>query len=403
MTTKVFSFLFICFLSYNCQKAGASKTNETEVKSEVSEVEVGASQFDVYLPLIRDKRISLVVNQTSVIGEVHLVDTLHNLGMDIINIMSPEHGFRGDADAGAKIEDSRDAATNIPIRSLYGATHKPTPEMLEETEMVIFDIQDVGARFYTYISTLHYVMEACAELEIPVLILDRPNPNGHYVDGPIREAQYKSFVGMHEIPVVHGMTIGEYGQMINGESWLPDNLTCDLTVVPCKNYDHNTFYELPVPPSPNLPNIRSILLYPSLCFFEGTPLSIGRGTTTQFQVIGHPGIEDYTYTFTPTSMFGAAHPVLEDQECYGEDLTTIQAQDLHEQAALDLSYVLKYYALFPDKSTFFNENLWFDKLAGTANLRQDIVAGKSEEEIRASWQPGLDKFKETRAKYLLYR
>ncbi len=399
---KVFAFLFICFLSYNCQDEGTMESKEVVLESLAPVVEVGACQFDAYLPLISNKRISMVVNQTSMISAVHLVDSLHQMGLDIVNIMSPEHGFRGNADAGAHIEDSKDPATGISIRSLYGTTRKPTQEMLEETDVVLFDIQDVGARFYTYISTLHYVMEACAEEEIPLIILDRPNPNGHYVDGPIRESAYKSFVGMHEIPVVHGMTIGEYGQMINGESWLSNGSKCDLTVISCKNYDHETFYELPVPPSPNLPNIRSILLYPSLCFFEGTPLSIGRGTTTQFQVIGHPDIKEYTYSFTPTSMFGAAHPVLEDQTCYGEDLTKLPAKDLFEQAALDLSYLLKYYALFPDKSQFFNENLWFDKLAGTAKLRQDIIDGKSEEEIRASWEPGLEKFRETRAKYLIY-
>ena len=401
MILKVYAFLLICFLSFDCQELrDTSEIRDSETISPA--IEVGASQFAAYLPLLEDKKVSLVVNQTSVIDDKHLVDTLVSLGVHIQNIMAPEHGFRGDADAGKHIEDSRDPKTNIEIRSIYGSTRKPTPDMLAETDVVVFDIQDVGARFYTYISTLHLVMEACAEANIPVIILDRPNPNAHYIDGPIREESFQSFVGMHPIPIVYGMTIGEVGKMINGEGWMKNGIECSLTIVPCKNYDHNTFYELPVPPSPNLPNMRSILLYPSLCFFEGTPFSIGRGTTTQFQVIGHPAIKEGTYTFTPKSMYGAAHPVLENEICHGEDLTNLSPHQIFAKRHIELSYLLKYYHLFPDKSSFFNENLWIDKLAGTSKFREDIIAGKSEAEIRASWQPGLDEFKIIRAKYLIY-
>ena len=291
---------FLLFFQINCGNSTQLPVEELPEKPE--NVIVGAERTAAYLPLIKDKKVGLVVNQTSTIGKVHLVDSLVRLGIDIQAVFAPEHGFRGEADAGAKITDGKDPKTGVSIISLYGKKRKPGAEDLKGLDWVIFDIQDVGARFYTYISTMHYVMEACAEHNVPFLVLDRPNPNGHYVDGPVRESEYQSFVGMHEIPVVHGMTVGEYAQMVNAEGWLTKGMQCKLKVVTCENYDHKTAYELPIKPSPNLPNIRSIYLYPSLCFFEGTVASVGRGTDTQFQVYGHP---DYAQTaphvFMPVS------------------------------------------------------------------------------------------------------
>lgn len=371
----------------------------TEAKSPVL---TGAERMDQYLPLIRDKTIALVVNQTSVVGGTHLADTLHALGIDIRAIFAPEHGFRGEADAGAKIEDGRDARTGIPLLSLYGSKRKPTAEDLEGVDWVLFDIQDVGARFYTYISTMHYVMEACAEHGVPFMVLDRPNPNGHYVDGPIRLPDYQSFVAMDPIPVVHGMTVGELAGMINGEGWLEGGRSCELKVIPCANYDHQTFYHLPVKPSPNLPNMHSIYLYPSLCFFEGTVASLGRGTTKQFQVIGHPDYPAGDYTFTPVPRPGALQPRLEGQECRGYDLSALPLEELQQQRRIDLSYLVDFYRNFPDQQNFFLENLWVDKLAGTPTLRAQIVAGASEEEIRAGWQEELEAFRARRRSYLLY-
>ena len=381
--------------------APACQAAESEPSSASYPV-VGAARIDDYLPLIREKRLGLVVNHTSRIDDTHLVDTLLALGMDIAAIFAPEHGFRGAADAGAKIEDSRDPQTGIPLLSLYGSRRKPTSADLAGIDLVLFDIQDVGARFYTYISTMHYVMEACAENGVAFLVLDRPNPNGHYVDGPVRQEGYASFVGMHPVPVVHGMTVGEYAQMINGEGWLAGGVKCDLTVVPCLAYDHRTPYVLPVPPSPNLPNQRSIYLYPWLCFFEGTVASIGRGTTRQFQVIGHPDYPAGDFSFVPEPRPGAMRPKLEGQSCRGYDLSNIPPEDLWARARLDLQYLLTFYANFPDRSAIFLENGWVDKLAGGAQLREMIESGASEEEIRASWQEGLSTFKKIRKTYLLY-
>ncbi|NND04803.1 MAG: DUF1343 domain-containing protein [Saprospiraceae bacterium] len=362
----------------------------------------GAHQLSAYVDLLKNKSVGLVVNQTSRVGATHLVDTLLGLEIDIDKIFSPEHGFRGDADAGAHIADGADPSTGIPIVSLYGQKRKPDVDDLKGIDVLVFDIQDVGARFYTYISTMHYVMEAAAEHHVPIIVLDRPNPNGHYVDGPIREHQFKSFVGMHPVPVVYGMTIGEYAQMINGEGWLPDEDKCDLTVIACQDYGHDVLYDLPIAPSPNLPNLRSILLYPSLCFFEGTTLSIGRGTTKQFQVIGHPKLVDKAATFTPKSMFGAAKPKWKDQLCHGIDLTDKTPKSLQAMGKLQLSYLIVAYQDLAKDEPFFNEK-WFDKLAGTSTLREAIVAGQSEDQIRSTWQAELAKFKLMRAKYLIYQ
>ncbi len=392
-------------LTPGCANTEVAESAAVEVDHHDESVQVkpGAWQTELYLPILKGKKVSLVVNHTSTIGPVHLVDSLLALNIDIRKIFAPEHGFRGKADAGEHVSDEQDPKTGLSIVSLYGAKRGPSPQDLEQTDVVVFDIQDVGARFYTYISTMHYVMTASAKANIPVLIFDRPNPNGHYVDGPIREDAYKSFVGMHPVPIVYGMTIGEYAQMINGEGWLDASVRCQLQVIPVGNYDHQTMYDLPIAPSPNLPNLRSILRYPSLCFFEGTPLSIGRGTKYQFQVIGHPDLLHTEFSFTPQSMFGAAKPKLMDQLCYGETLQDQNPADIFEERKINLSYLIKYYELFPDKTKFFNENKWIDKLAGTAGLREALQSGKTEDQIRQSWQEDLRTYSKIRSKYLIYR
>lgn len=367
------------------------------------QVVVGASRMDAYLSDIQDKNIAMVVNQTSTIDEAHLVDILNSTGVNIKTIFAPEHGFRGMADAGEKIEDNKDPQTGIPIISLYGKKRAPSAADLAGIDYVLFDIQDVGARFYTYISTMHYVMKACAENDVKMMVLDRPNPNSYYVDGPVLEPEQQSFVGMHPgVPVVHGMTIGEYAKMINGEGWLGDGLKCDLEVIPCNYYAHSTVYLVPIKPSPNLPNNRAIQLYPSLCLFEGTVVSVGRGTDKQFQVYGHPDYPEGDFTFTPEPMPGAKNPRHDGETCRGYDLTDLELQEIIQKKQLNLEYLLKFYENFPDKSAFFLENKYFDKLAGTSKLREQITAGKSESEIRESWENDLEKFKDIREKYLIY-
>lgn len=364
---------------------------------------LGAARMDAYLPdLQKAKGVGLVVNPTSTVGSTHLVDTLLAQGVNVRQIFAPEHGFRGTADAGETVTDGKDKQTGLPIISLYGDNKKPKPSQLQGLDVVVFDIQDVGVRFYTYISTLHYVMEACAEQGIKVLVLDRPNPNGHYVDGPILDPDFKSFVGMHRVPIVHGMTVAEYAKMVNGEGWLKGGIKCELEVVPCLNYTHSTPYELPVKPSPNLPNNRSIYLYPSLCFFEGTVVSVGRGTNTQFQVYGHPDATIGDYYFTPEPMPGAKYPKLEGNRCRGFSLATTAPEHIRQQGYLNLDYLVDFYQAYPDKANFFLETLFIDKLAGTGALRKAIIAGQSAEEIRASWAEGLTAYREMREVYLLY-
>ena len=386
-----------------------TKNQEPNTKLQEPQILIGANQTDAYLTLLKGKRVGVVANQTSVIfkvkskklkvksGYTHLIDSLKALNIAIKTVFAPEHGFRGTADAGEHIKDNMDTKTGIPIVSLYGDNKKPKSEQLKNLDVVIFDIQDVGARFYTYISTLHYVMEACAEAEIPVLILDRPNPNGHYVDGPILEMEHKSFVGMHPIPVIHGMTIGEYASMINGEKWLKNGIQCKLKVIPIKNYTHQMSYSLPIKPSPNLPNDTAINLYPSLCFFEGTNVSVGRGTHTQFQVFGSPYLDKtiFNYTFTPKPNEGAKQPPYQDEICYGMNLTNAE-----KLAGLNLNWLLSAYKNTKNKTVFFNA--FFTKLAGTKKLQQQIETGVSETEIKATWQKGLESFKKTRTKYLIY-
>ena len=354
---------------------------------------LGAERTNAYLPLLVGKNIAIAGNQTSMINNTHLVDSLLSLKINVVKVFSPEHGFRGQADAGAKIEDGLDEKTGIPIISLYGKNKKPQSEELKAIDIIIFDIQDVGARFYTYISTLHYIMEAAAENSIKVILLDRPNPNGHYVDGPIREKDFESFVGMHPVPIVHGMTIGEYAKMIIGQNWISKK--CDLTVIEMKNYTHDMHYDLPVKPSPNLPNSRSVNLYPSLCLFEGTNISIGRGTNYPFQHFGAPYLES-DYSFTPKSGEGSKSPKHENQKCFGTDL---RFQDNY-LTKINLNWLISIYNKYPEKERFFNN--FFDKLAGTDKLRLQIIEGKTSQEIKLSWQENLNNFKKIREKYLIY-
>ena len=370
-------------------------------------IRIGAERTETYLPQLADKSVGMVVNPTSRVGNRHLVDTLLSRGVRIAKLFAPEHGFRGTADAGAAVVDGTDLKTGLPILSLYGNNKKPSPDQLRNLDLVLFDIQDVGARFYTYISTLTYVMEACAEAGIPVMVLDRPNPNGHYVDGPVLEPAYSSFVGLHPVPVVHGMTIGEYARMVNGEGWLKNGIQCDLTVIPMEHYRHDRPYDLPVKPSPNLPNQRSILLYPSICFFEGTVVSCGRGTDAPFQQFGAPDWpgdagSPYATTFIPQAKEGAGFPKHEGKTCRGYDLRSLPTDSLYARKQLNISYLLRFYEGYPDKENFFLENKFFDKLAGTDTFRKQIVAGWSEEQIRATWRDGLRAFKTMKQPYLLY-
>ena len=363
-------------------------------------IQTGAERSGAYLPLLHANDIAVVANQTSMVGDMHLVDFLLDAYVNVKKVFAPEHGFRGEAGAGEKVVSGKDPKTGVPIISLYGSNKKPSPEQLKDVGVVVFDIQDVGARFYTYISTLSLVMEACAEQGIKVLVLDRPNPNGHYVDGPVLQQGYESFVGMHKIPVVHGMTVGEYAKMVNSEGWLKDGVKCDLEVIPCRGWNHKKRYDLPVKPSPNLPNATSITLYPSLCFFEGTSVSVGRGTDLPFQQIGAPYFTEGSHSFTPRSMTSAKYPKYEGEECIGYDLRDFADHYLRGSGELYLFWLIEAYNLAPDKAGFFSS--FFEKLAGTDQLRKDIVAGKSMIEIRESWQEDLEKFKEMRSKYLLY-
>jgi len=388
--TVLFSFLAL----FSCQ------AQEYSIKDEA--LKTGAERVENYLSSLKDKNIAVVANQTSIIENengnyTHLVDSLLSLDVDIKIVFAPEHGFRGKADAGEKINNSIDQKTRLPIISLYGNHKKPSQEDLRGIDVVVFDIQDVGVRFYTYISTLHYVMEACAENKIPVIILDRPNPNRHYVDGPMLEEKHQSFVGMHPVPVVYGMTIGEYGKMINGENWLKNGLKCDLKVVELENYNPQKIYNLPIKPSPNLPNSKSINLYPSLCFFEGTNVNAGRGTNIQFQVFGSPFLDKnvFDFKYTPKPNEGAKYPKHQDIVCYGRDLSTVE-----KLSEIDLKWLIESYQNTADQNKFFNS--FFTNLAGTGKLQRQIESGLSQKEIESSWQKDLLNFKKIRQKYLLY-
>lgn len=372
-------------------------------------IKTGAEQTERYLPLLKGKRVAIVANQTSVIGKTLLVDSLLTLHTKIVKIFGPEHGFRGTASAGADVADSIDPKTGIPEISLYGKKRKPSKVDLANVDLVIFDIQDVGARFYTYINLLAHVMEACAENNRELLLLDRPNPNGSCIDGPILDMKLKSGIGMFPIPITHGMTMGELAQMYNGQGWLANKQKCKITIIPVANYMHNAEYVLPVAPSPNLNTQQSIWLYPSLCLFEGTIISQGRGTRLPFSVLGSPALKGkYSFSFTPVSIKGMAEtPLFQNQECFGIDLRKYDTTELRKNGKINLSWLIELYKSYPDKVKFFDSKQSsqignFDKLAGTSQLREQIIAGKSEQEIRKSWEPGLLKFKKMRSKYLLY-
>ncbi len=375
-----------------------------------SKVITGAEQTDSYLHLLKGKAVGVFANQTSMIQQMHLVDSLHKLGVRIVKIFGPEHGFRGSAGAGEHVNNSVDEKTGIPIVSLYGNHKKPTSEDLADIDVLLFDIQDVGVRFYTYISSLQYCMEACVENNKQLIILDRPNPNGFYVDGPVLDTAFRSFVGMQPIPVVYGMTIGEYALMLFGEKWLSVNPTISLSlgnwmkVIPCKNYDHNTIYTLPVNPSPNLKQMQSIYWYPSICFFEGTILSEGRGTATPFQVFGHPLLPKDLFTFTPMPNQGAKSSKCFYQKCHGWNLSGTTDEVLKEtDKKIQIKYLLEAYTLFPGKDSFFLKNNFFNNLAGNDILMNQIKKGFTEKQIRKSWEADLTKFKALRKKYLLYK
>jgi uncharacterized protein YbbC (DUF1343 family) len=401
-----------------------SSVNDKKEPQTSNQILPGAYQTDEYLPLLHKKRVAVFANQTSVIGDTHLVDTLKKLGVDIVKIFAPEHGFRGTADAGANVQTYTDEQTGISVFSLYGSKMRPSKEDLHDVDVLLFDIQDVGVRFYTYISSLQYFMESAIESNKPLIILDRPNPNGFYIDGPVLDTAYKSFVGMQTIPVVYGMTIGEYAKMLYGERMLSGDIkkllstksenqagwhAMTVTIIPCKHYTHKSRYVLPVNPSPNLPDMGSIYWYPSTCFLEGTVITEGRGTDHPFQIFGHPQLPDTLYSFTPHSKPGASEPKLKDQLCYGWNLYGTNNTGINTQ--IQLKWLLQAYQLFPDKENFFlrpkkpdakPQDYSFNRLAGNRELMQQIIDGKTEEEIRKSWQQRLEAFKRIRKKYLLY-
>jgi uncharacterized protein YbbC (DUF1343 family) len=428
-------FLKYCFISICCVSFGAtciSQKQKTKIKSPDQKIKIktgktnnssiipGAERLDVYLPMLKGKRVAVFANHTAMVGKTHLVDTLLKLGVNIKIAFGPEHGFRGNAPDGAKIESTVDKATGVPIVSLYGQKNKPSKEDLKDIDLMIYDIQDVGTRFYTFISSLQLYMEAALENGIPLLILDRPNPNGFYVDGPVLDPKFKSFVGMQPIPVVYGMTIGEYAMMLGGERWLSEKANSrfdyykkfaqnsadtpfHFLVIKCGNYTHDSKYVLPVKPSPNIPEIQSVYWYASHCFFEGTAIAEGRGTAKPFQWIGHPSLPKNLFSFTPHSTEGAPNPKYKDQVCYGWNVSGTPEQVLKMiNGRIQLKYLLEAYRLFPDKENFFKKDNGFHRLAGNDELMKQIKEGKTEEEIRASWEPKLGEFKRIRKKYLLY-
>jgi uncharacterized protein YbbC (DUF1343 family) len=392
-TILLFVVVVLCFTN--------KSESQIQVHRNPGPIVFGAQQTERYLPILKNKNIGIVANQTSVIfkpeGYTHLIDTLLSLNIIIKKAFAPEHGFRGRADAGEYVKDGVDAGSGIPIVSLYGSNKIPNAAILSDLDVVIFDVQDVGARFYTFLSTLHYMMETCANLGITVLILDRPNPNGHYVDGPTLDLKYTSFVGVHPVPVVHGMTVGEYAQMINGEGWLKEGVKCELKVISIQNYTHSTIYQPPIKPSPNLPNSKAINLYPSLCFFEGTNMSMGRGTANQFQIIGSPFLKGdlYNYEFIPKPNIGAKYPIHEGDICKGLNL-----QNEPRLNYIELKWLIDAYQNSSNKIVFFNP--FFTKLAGQELLQKKIENGWNAQQIRASWKDDIEKYKRLREPYLLY-
>lgn len=392
--TELFAFLMIIFVA-------CSSMSESQKEAGKSRIILGAEQLDQYMSQLKGKRVALLVNQTSTIGSVHLVDTLQSLGVDIQKVFAPEHGFRGDHSAGALVSNGIDEKSGLPVVSLYGRNKKPTPQMLENIDVVIFDIQDVGVRFYTYISTMHYVMEACAEQNKKLIILDRPNPNGFYVDGPVLKKEYSSFIGMHPIPIVHGLTVGELALMIEGEAWLKNKVNCNFQIVPCKNYTHDSLYQLPIKPSPNLPNMNSVYLYPYLGLFEGTNVSIGRGTDFPFQVVGRPEFKG-DYLFIPRSIPGVSdYPKHEGKECGGFVVNDVNLPRFFEQPSLNLDWFLLFYAKnTPENGPYFKNFIF--KLIGNSTFKDQVIAKLSAQEIKQTWQSDLEEYKAMRKKYLLY-
>ena len=364
-----------------------------------AQVQPAAANTEAYIPKLRGKKIGVVAHQASVFKESgkqkHLVDLLLENNVNLVGVFAPEHGFRGTADAGEKVSDEKDHKTQLPIFSLYGKNRKPAATQLKGIDLMVFDLQDVGVRFFTYLSTLHYVMEACAEQGIPLIVLDRPNPNAHYIDGPVLNLKHQSFVGMHPVPIVYGMTIGEYAKMINGEGWLKGSIRCKLDIIPIQDYTHDTPYALPNRPSPNLPNAQAVALYPSLCLLEPTLVSVGRGTNQQFQIYGHPSYTNYKFNFTPQPNFGSKNPKHKGALCYGKDLTQIE-----KPKRIELQWLLDAYSNFPDKDTFFLKG--FERISGVSSLKNQLIKGIPEPEIRKSWLEELNKFKRLRTKYLIY-
>jgi uncharacterized protein YbbC (DUF1343 family) len=397
------TLLFFTTLISSCSFGSPKNLNDTikpVVKTDKeTTILLGNIQLEKYLPLLEGKNVAIVGNQTSVIKSTHLIDSLMSLGVQIKLVFAPEHGFRGQADNGEHISNETDKKTGLKIVSLYGTNSKPTPEHLKNIDLVIYDIQDVGVRFYTYISTLHYVMEACAENGKKLLILDRPNPNGHYIDGPVLKKEFSSFVGMHPVPIVYGMTVGEYAKMINGEKWLKNGVQCDITVIPCQNYSHNSIYSVPIAPSPNLKTDLAIALYPSLCFFEGTTISMGRGTDRPFEIYGHPKFDSTSFSFVPSPRIGSKNPPFMNQFCFGVDCVKENIFPMH---SIDLRPLINAKKLLNKRDKYINSPSFFNKLAGDTLLKYQIEHEISEDEIRNSWKNGLEDFKLIRSKYLLY-
>ena len=394
MTKRIFILSLLIAVSLSAFAQTVKRSTQCAVKT-------GAESLEEYLPLLKGKKVAVLTNQTGIIGKTHLVDSLVSLGINVVAILSPEHGFRGEADAGEHVASSVDEKTGIPIKSLYeGNTGKPAASLMKEIDVMVYDLQDVGVRFYTYLTTMARMMEACAQSKVKMIILDRPNPIGFYVDGPILDMKYKSGVGWLPIPTVHGMTLGELAGMINGEKWLDKGIQCNVTVIKNKNYTHATLYELPVKPSPNLPDMRSIYLYPSTCYFEATPVSLGRGTDKAFQMYGHPNMKGYDFKFTPRSIPGAKFPPLLNEECYGVDLRTKPSIEEINKAGINLDYVIDAYTNLNLDDHFFRS--FFELLIGQDYVRKMIKQGKSSAEIKAMWASDVEKFKIQRKPYLLY-
>src|SRR4030095_408627 len=402
--------LFILIAS-TCTCGVTSKLGQKQMPGDGNkkEIRTGAEQTDKYLTLLKGKRVAIMANQTSIIGKTHLVDSLNTLGVNIVKVFGPEHGFRGNASAGAKVADEIDPASGIPVISLYGAKNKPSKEDLADVDMMVYDLQDVGCRFYTNINALVRLMEACYENGKELVILDRPNPNAYLIDGPILDMKYKSGIGMFPIPMSHGLTVGEFALMANGEGWLTNKVKCKIQIIPVANYDHDMSYTLPVKPSPNLNTQQAVLLYPSTCMFEGVYVNHGRGTLFPFTVLGSPELKGkYEFSYTPTGIKGMAEtPLFMDQVCYGLDLRNYDVQQLRKSKKINLQWIIELYKAHPYKEKFFDSKLskemgTIEKLIGSGLFRQQIIDGKSEKEIRASWEPGLSEYKKMRKKYLLY-